>query len=239
MHLLHLEDQIRDAEWMSCSLRRECLRAKSRTRHARNIAALCRGRIRPDPLGLSLPGFDRVVGAEPVGPSVRKRHSCSVRNDGEERAVERCAAGPAITCSDRPTRLVPAIRQALALHEEPHRRQLSEAALRETIRTFSQNHRKCRRADRPSSIATVGRKKFMPIQLIASCWAKPRWARGSTGFAELHPDDSLRARMSLRSARSGMTRQAEFRLRLPDGRSASSSHRRVRCAMGRVPLPAC
>lgn len=134
MQLLHLEDSLSDAELIGMLLHREW--PDCRITHVADVddylSALKRGGFDLILSDYTLPGFDG------LSALALARSNCPATpflflsgTIGEERAVEALRRGATdYIIKDRPTRLVPAIRQAFALVDEADRRRRSEAALR-------------------------------------------------------------------------------------------------------------
>ncbi len=135
MQLLHLEDSSHDAELVGMLIHREWPQCAIThvANHADYRSALERGGFDLILSDYTLPGFDG------LGALAMARTSCPSTpflflsgTIGEERAVEALKRGAAdYIIKDRPTRLVPAIRQAFALIDEADRRRRSEEALRQ------------------------------------------------------------------------------------------------------------
>lgn len=135
MHLLHLEDSRNDAELVEHLIRREwpdCSFLRVGTR-AEYEAALERGEFNLILSDYTLPDFNGLAALElarrrrPDKPFIFLSGTI-----GEERAIEalRCGATDYVL-KDRPNRIVPAIRQALALRDEMEQRLRSEERVRE------------------------------------------------------------------------------------------------------------
>ncbi|HUR59486.1 MAG TPA: response regulator [Opitutaceae bacterium] len=135
MQLLHLEDSPNDAELIGMLIRREW--PDCQITHVACVedyrAALARDGFDVILSDYTLPGFDG------LGALALARQSCPSTpflflsgTIGEERAVEALKRGASdYIIKDRPTRLIPAIRQAFTLMEEGARRRRSEQALRQ------------------------------------------------------------------------------------------------------------
>jgi PAS domain S-box-containing protein len=129
---------------------------------------------------------------------------------GEERAVEALKRGASdYILKDRPTRLIPAIRQAFALVIEGDRRRRTEAALRENEERFRQITENVvelialldlnmgRIYANPSYRDVLGESAMMP---------------GLDALAEIHPEDRGRARAAFSQAvGTGATQRFEYR----------------------------
>jgi len=135
MHLLHLEDSPQDAELIARHLRREWpgCRIRQAANAAEYRAAIEQGGFEVILSDYTIPGFDGLSAL-----ALARSHAPGVPflflsgTIGEERAVEALRRGASdYIIKDRPSRLIPAIRHALALVEETRRRRDTERALRE------------------------------------------------------------------------------------------------------------
>jgi PAS domain S-box-containing protein len=135
LRVLHLEDNSADAELIHTVLRQEW--PDCRIRHAQSradfVEAAQQGQFDVVLSDFSLPQFDGLSALE----LVRGRNAITPfiflsGAIGEERAIEALNRGATdYVLKDRPGRLVPAIRQALARVDEMLQRQRAEEALRE------------------------------------------------------------------------------------------------------------
>src|SRR5471032_495389 len=135
MRLLHLEDSALDAEfvekliraeWPACHFQRVVKRADYQ-------AALDRGGFDLILSDYTLPDFD---GLSALDLAHRQRPDTPFvfisGTIGEERAIEALKRGAAdYVIKDRPNRIISAIRQAIAHHDEAARRHLVEERVRE------------------------------------------------------------------------------------------------------------
>ena len=219
MHLLHLEDSTTDAELISLLIRREWPACE--IRHVTNAAeyreALEVGGFDLILSDYSLPGFDGLSALAMARARFPETPFLFLSGTiGEERAVEALKRGATdYIIKDRPTRLVPAIRQAFALLIEADRRRRTEAALRENEERFRQitenvveliallDLNACRIYANPSYRDLLGEAAVVP---------------GLDAFHEVHPEDRGRARATFAQVvRTGATQRCEYRLLLPDG----------------------
>lgn len=132
MHLLHLEDSPTDAELIGMLIRQEwpqcCIHHVTT---AGEYRAALEGAVDLILSDYTVPGFDGLAALA----LARARHPDTPfvflsGTIGEERAVEALKRGATdYIIKDRPTRLIPAIRQALALVAEAERRRATEEAL--------------------------------------------------------------------------------------------------------------
>lgn len=142
MHLLHLEDSPTDAELIALLIRREWPACE--IRHAATVTeyreALDNGGFDLILSDYSLPGFDGLSALSMARAHFPETPFLFLSGTiGEERAVEALKRGATdYIIKDRPTRLIPAIRQAFALVLEGDRRRRTEAALRENEERFRQ-----------------------------------------------------------------------------------------------------
>jgi len=135
MRLLHLEDSALDAaliesvvqeEWPQCRIQRVQTRAEFQS-------ALEGGGFDLILSDFSMPGFDGLSALELARSRCPDKPYVFISGTiGEERAIQALKCGAAdYVLKDRPTRLVPAIRQALALGDEAKGRRMAEDQLRE------------------------------------------------------------------------------------------------------------
>lgn len=133
MHILHLEDSTNDADLIARVLRREWPQCDIRhvTSAPEFAAALEASGFDVILSDYSMPGYDGLQAlAEARMRSPTTPFLFLSGMIGEERAVEALKRGATdYIIKDRPARLVPAIRQALALVSETSRRRESELAL--------------------------------------------------------------------------------------------------------------
>lgn len=135
MHLLHLEDSRNDAELVEHLIRREwpeCRFLRAGTR-AEYEAALEKGEFNLILSDYTLPDFNGLSALELAQQRCPDKPFIFLSGTiGEERAIEALKRGATdYVLKDRPNRIVPAIRQALALHDEMTQRLRSEERVRE------------------------------------------------------------------------------------------------------------
>lgn len=140
---------------------------------------------------------------------------------GEERAIEALHRGAAdYVIKDRPARLIPAVRQALARAEETIRRQRAEIALRESQLRFQQL------ADQSSEIfwfASLEPEQVIYVSpAVERIWGLPVerfYADPHLWLASVHPEDRPRVSAAydawIKGVLSGF--DEEFRVIRPDG----------------------
>ncbi len=142
MHLLHLEDSANDAElverlirdeWPDCRFQRVVQRADFE-------AALARGGFDLILSDYTLPDFDGLSALELARRRCPDTPFIFVSGTiGEERAIEALKHGADdYVIKDRPSRVVPAIRQALVLHDEVEQRRRGEKRLHEQAALLDQ-----------------------------------------------------------------------------------------------------
>ncbi len=135
MHLLHLEDSPTDAELVGLLIRREWPGCTIRVVASGDDFRLALANERFDLIlsDYTLPGFDglrALAVAHETSPATPFLFLSGTI--GEERAVEALKSGASdYVLKDRPTRLIPAMRQALALQEESRKRREADGRLRE------------------------------------------------------------------------------------------------------------
>ena len=219
MQLLHLEDSTTDAELIALLIRREWPACEIRhvATQPEYQEALEQGGFDLILSDYSLPGFDGLSALAMARAHFPETPFLFLSGTiGEERAVEALKRGATdYIIKDRPTRLVPAIRQAFALLIEADRRRRTEAALRENEERFRQitenvveliallDLNACRIYANPSYRDLLGEAAAVP---------------GVDAFAEVHPEDRGRARAAFAQVvRTGATQRCEYRLLMPDG----------------------
>src|SRR5688572_24146852 len=195
MHLLHLEDSTTDAEliailihreWPACDIRHVATQSEYRE-------ALDAGGFDLILSDYSLPGFDGLSAL-----SMARAHFPTTPflflsgTIGEERAVEALKRGATdYVIKDRPTRLVPAIRQAFALLDEANRRRRTEAALRENEERFRQI---TENVVELIALLDLNARRLYANAAYRELLGETAVQVGSDGFAEVHPEDAVRAR---------------------------------------------
>ena len=142
MQLLHLEDSPSDAELIALLIRREW--PECAIRHVASASeyrsALEHGQFDLILSDYTLPGVDGLSALALARTRFPETPFLFLSGTiGEERAVEALKRGATdYVIKDRPTRLIPAIRQAFALLAESERRRRTEVALRENEERFRQ-----------------------------------------------------------------------------------------------------
>jgi two-component system, cell cycle sensor histidine kinase and response regulator CckA len=219
MQLLHLEDSATDAELIALVIRREWPHCN--IQHVATAtdyrAALEVGSFDLILSDYTLPGFDGLSALALARNRYPKTPFLFLSGTiGEERAVEALKRGATdYVIKDRPTRLVPAIRQAMAMLDESERRRRTEAALRENEERFRQITENV--LELIALIDRSGRRVYAN-PAYRELLGEKAVAVGSDAFAEIHPDDRERARgLFLQTLATGATQHGEYRLRLPDG----------------------
>ncbi|MEO5959046.1 MAG: PAS domain S-box protein, partial [Opitutaceae bacterium] len=136
---------------------------------------------------------------------------------GEERAVEALKRGATdYIIKDRPTRLVPAIRQAMALIDEARSRRGLEEKLRQNEARFRQIAENV--ADLIALLDLDGRRLYInPAH--RGVFDDPDALLANDAFSEVHPEDRVRARAAFeQTLASGVGHALEYRLLLSRGR---------------------
>ena len=238
MRVLHLEDSPPDAElvaarlsadWPQCEIEH----AASREQYE---AALSRADYDLILCDYTLHGYDGLSALE----LARKRRPQTPfiflsGTIGEERAIDALQRGATdYVIKDRPSRLIPAIRQALARAGEEKRHRQTQEALRENRERFRQ-------------IAENVADLIVMLDRSGHClYHNPAYAeavgRSHTEhcedvFADAHPDDRHALRRAFaETLRTGRHPRVEFRLRRTDGaiRHLEAQHTVVRDAGGAV-----
>src|SRR5688572_9921816 len=219
MHLLHLEDSTTDAEliailihreWPACDIRHVATQSEYRE-------ALDAGGFDLILSDYSLPGFDGLSALSMARAHFPETPFLFLSGTiGEERAVEALKRGATdYIIKDRPTRLIPAIRQAFALVIEADRRRRTEDALRENEERFRQITENVVELIALLDL-NMGRIYANPSyrDLLGDAAAVP----GIDAFGEVHPEDRGRARAAFAQVvRTGATQRCEYRLLMPDG----------------------
>ncbi|MBW8781774.1 MAG: PAS domain S-box protein [Verrucomicrobia bacterium] len=218
MNLLHLEDSLNDAAFIEALLKEalphcQIQRVSSRPEYQ---DAIERGGFDLILSDYSMPGFDGLSALDlartwcPEKPFIFMSGTI-----GEERAIEALKRGATdYVIKDRPSRLVPAIRQALALVEEAARRHLTEAALHENQERFRQITENV--ADRIVLLDLEGRRIYYN-PAYRDLLGGAALLRGTDGFAFVHPEDREKIRALFReTVRTGAVQRAEYRIVPPD-----------------------
>lgn len=219
MKLLHLEDSPRDAElvermilgeWPECKIRRVA-------NHGEYRAALEAGGFDLILSDYTIPGFDGLVAlalarkTRPATPFIFVSGTI-----GEERAVEALKLGATdYVIKDRPSRLIPAIRQAFALLDEAkHRRQI-ERVLRDQQERFRQIAENV--AELIAVLDLAGRRTYTN-PAFREILGDPETLLGTDSFEQIHPEDRARVRAIFEeTVRTGVGQRTEYRFLLPDG----------------------
>lgn len=229
MQLLHLEDSSTDAELISLLILREWPKCKIQHVCSRQqyVSALQEGAFDLILSDYTLPGFDGLTALTLARARFPEMPFLFLSGTiGEERAVEalKCGATDYII-KDRPTRLVPAIRQALALQAESERRRRTEEALRENEERFRQITENV--LELIALVNLEGRRSYAN-PAYRDLLGEAAVAPGSDAFGEVHPEDCERARALFAQAIStGETQRGEYRLRFNGTDRQLESHASV------------
>jgi PAS domain S-box-containing protein len=219
MRLLHLEDSAADAELVAMKLATELPECQIQHALSRQQyeAALETGSFDLIVSDYTLHGFDGLTALELARTHCPEKPFIFLSGTiGEERAIEALKRGATdYVIKDRPSRLVPAMRHALARAEEEQQLRRTEEALRqnrERFRKIAENvadlivmldlSGHCLYCN-PAYTATVGRASDSPDH---------------DAFADVHPDDRATVQELFRSTlRTGVGGRAEYRLMRSDG----------------------
>ncbi len=197
-------------EWPKCEIRHVATAAEYRT-------ALASSRFDLILSDYTVPGFDGLSALALARERLPETPFVFLSGTiGEERAVEALKRGATdYVIKDRPTRLVPAIRQAMALLDEASRRKRTEVALRENEERFRQITENV--VELIALLDCEGRRLYSnPAyrELLGEAAVRV----GSDVFADVHPEDQTRARAAFAQAvATGISQQVEYRLKLSDG----------------------
>lgn len=238
MQILHLEDNLQDAELAKILLLRhwpKCVIERVDTR-AEYTAALERGDFTLILSDFSLPDFDGLFAlrmARSRRPTIPFLFLSGTI--GEEVAVESLQNGASdYVLKNRMSRLVPAVQRALVRADEDARRQAAEKALRENQESFRQITENV--ADLIGVFDLEGRRVYNnPAYQEILDGSTP--LRGTDSFESIHPDDRVRIRLIFEETiRTGTGQRAEYRLLLKDGqvRFIESQGSVIRDTQGKV-----
>jgi PAS domain S-box len=238
MRVLHLEDSPPDAElvaarlsadWPDCQIEH----AASKEQYEKALARADYDLILCD---YTLHGYDGLSALElarqrrPQTPFIFLSGTI-----GEERAIEALQRGATdYVIKDRPSRLVPAIRQALARAEEEKHLQQTQEALRENRERFREIAENV--ADLIVMLDRDGRCVYHN-PAYAEAVGRAAVERCDDVFADAHPDDRPVLRHAFEETlRTGRLPRVGFRLRRSDGaiRHLEAQHTVVRDAAGEV-----
>jgi PAS domain S-box-containing protein len=218
MQLLHLEDSPSDAELIGMLIRREW--PHCHIRHVANAdeyrAALANGGFDLILSDYTLPGFDGLAALALARSSCPQTPFLFLSGTiGEERAVEALKRGATdYIIKDRPTRLLPAIRQAFALIEEADRRRGMEEALRQNEERFRQITENV--AELIMVLDLHGRRVYANPACRALLGERAT-VLGSDSFEDVHPDDRAKVRSAFeRTIQAGESQRFDHRLLLAD-----------------------
>ena len=238
MEILHLEDSANDAELISHVLRNEW--PDCTIWHVTN-AEEYRSAISKQPFDVilsdySMPGFDGLLALADARRHCPKTPFLFLSGMiGEERAVEALKRGATdYIIKDRPARLVPAIRQALAFVSETTRRREYEEALRandERFRLIAENI-----GDLITVLELDGRQIYNN-EACRTLLSESTLDLGKNWFQYLDPQDLVRVRCIIdRVISTGRRERVDFRYRLANG---TVRHMEAQAAVLRNALPTC
>ena len=238
MYLLHLEDSPSDAELIGILIRREWPDCT-----IRQVASLMEYREALEQGGFdlilsdyTLPGFDGLTALALAQASAPTTPFLFLSGTiGEERAVDALKRGATdYILKDRPTRLLPAIRQAVALVQEAQRRRHTEEALRQNEERFRQI---TENVDELITVVDAAARRLYANPALRQLLGEAATAAGTDAFAGVHPEDQGRARAAFEIAvRHATSQRVEYRLLPPQGKNRQvEAHLSVlRDAGGRV-----
>lgn len=213
MRILHLEDSINDAElvevvvrqeWPHCAIERVSNRAQYES-------ALQLGGFDFILSDYSLPDFDGLSALEMARTWCPEKPFIFLSGTiGEERAVEALKRGAHdYVIKDRPSRLVPAMRQAIMRTDETERRRRVEEALRQNQERFRQI------AENVADMIVLADREGRRMYNNPACRdliGDPESTKGTPVFSEVHPDDAARVRELFRQTlEHGQPRRTEYR----------------------------
>ncbi|HTQ30494.1 MAG TPA: PAS domain S-box protein [Opitutaceae bacterium] len=219
MHILHLEDSSPDAELIAALLAREwpaCELRRVETK-AQFLAALEVGDFDIILSDYTLGNFDGLAALElarvwcPEKPFIFLSGTI-----GEERAVDALKRGATdYVIKDRPGRLIPAIRQAVARVEEGRQHRMTTEALRQNRERFREITENV--ADLIVLLDLEGRRLYHN-PAYAKALGEPGELIGTNFFANVHADDRRRTWDDfMELVRSGNGHQSEYRIVRRDG----------------------
>jgi PAS domain S-box-containing protein len=219
MRVLHLEDSDPDAELVAVKLTENWpnLRLRRAVSRVQFEAALDTGDFDLILSDYTLNDFDGLSALEKA--RVQCPHTPFIflsGTIGEERAIEALKRGAKdYIIKDRPSRLLPAIRHALARAEEEKRLRSTEDALQQNRDRFRQIAENV--ADLIVMLDHVGRCLYANPAYVAAIGSERDLSRDDF-FTHLHPEDREAAREWFRAAiQSGAGPRGEYRLVRADG----------------------
>ena len=217
--VLHLEDSEPDAELIAAKLAREypecsVQHASSRQQFENALEGGAFDLILSD---YTLQGYDGLSALQLARTRCPEKPFIFLSGTiGEERAIEALKRGATdYVIKDRQSRLVPAMKQALARYDEEQRLRQAEEALqqnRERFRQITENV-----ADLILMVDLSGKCVYSNPAYTATIGRNPQ--EGSQDlFLDVHPDDQPEARELFRdTVRTGIAGRAEYRLIRSDG----------------------
>lgn len=224
MKILHLEDSPNDAALVEDLVRAEWPQARIArvSQRAEFVAALKRDDFDLILSDYSLPGFNGLSALELAHQRWPEKPYIFLSGTiGEELAIEALQRGAAdYVLKDRPARLVPAMRLALARAEETVRRQRAEQALRESQQRFQQL------AEHSNEIfwfAAVDPEQILYVSpAVERIWGRPAahfYQDPRLWVAAIHPDERPRVEAAYAAWVAGRVHgfEQEYRVVRPDG----------------------
>lgn len=219
MRVLHLEDSAPDAELFAERITQEypgCEVHHAATRED-FVKALDKGDFDLILSDYTLQNFDGLSALEIARRRFPNKPFIFLSGTiGEERAIEALRRGATdYVIKDRPSRLIPAIRQALARASEEDQLRQTEAALTENRERFRQITENV--ADLILMFDRAGRCVYLN-PAYAAAMDRPLNAVRSHPFEDVHPEDRPAVHEGfLETLRTGESRRSEYRLVRPDG----------------------
>jgi len=230
MRILHLEDSINDASLIEDMLLAEWPLARITRVVASDEfgAALAENDFDLILSDFSLPGFEGTAALDLARERCPDKPFIFLSGTiGEERAIEALQRGAFdYVLKDRPARLVPAIKQAMARAAETARRLRAEQALRESQQRFQQLAEQSSEIFWFSSLNPEGILYVSPA--VERIWGRPAedfyknpslWQDPSLWLAGVHPEDRARVKVAFEAWVGGKNSrfEEEYRVVRPDG----------------------
>ena len=219
LRVLHLEDSQPDAELVAAKLATEypdcTIQHASSRQQFEN--ALQKGAFDLILSDYTLQGYDGLSALQLAREQCPQKPFIFLSGTiGEERAIEALKCGATdYVIKDRPSRLVPAIRKALAQNEEEQRFRQTEEALqqnRERFRQITENV-----ADLILMVDLSGHCVYSNPAYVATV-GRPCASTEDDLFHDVHPEDQIAVRDLFReTVRTGIAARAEYRLMRSDG----------------------
>ena len=216
MHILHLEDSRDDAELIEGVIRQEWPDCRislvaNQDEYRRSLEG---GGIDVIVSDYSIPGFDGLAALSLAQAHCPGKPFIFLSGTiGEERAVEALKRGATdYVIKDRPGRIIPSIRQALALRDEADRLRRVETVLREKEERFRQITENV--TEYIALLDLQGVRVY--VNPTYRQLGDPAALAGRSAFDMIHPEDVAAFRSTFeRTLRSGAGEAGEYRLAVP------------------------